>query len=337
MLVALMLVAFTVTATLRVVVSGATHGNELTGAWVLQRLEHQAAQLALTYPSLQVETLLSNPRAHALNTRFVDADLNRMFSASYLADAEELGCYEVARAKEIDATVGRSSPAQADVLIDLHTTTTNLGCTLIVGTYSSVALAAAAYISQRWAAGESEDAQSLAAAFPVRVLIDPHYSQAECPYLCSIARHGLEVEVGPTPQGLLRADVIAATERAVTLALEYFEQLSSGTAPPAPDSLAGYVDAGKLSWPHAEGDTLPTAIVHPSLQGRDFEPLAVGAPLWMRVDGSVEHYDGALGDDLVAIFINEAAYYSAQSGRGIGLCRPVEWALTDTTEDLSAT
>ena len=64
----------------RVVVSGACHGNELTGAWVLRRLEQRAPELRDSYPSLCIEGLLSNPHALAENRRFVDSD-NRHFSA----------------------------------------------------------------------------------------------------------------------------------------------------------------------------------------------------------------------------------------------------------------
>ena len=318
----------------RVVVSGATHGNELAGAWVVQRLEHRRNELTSRYPSVWVEPLLANPLAHEKNVRFIDEDLNRQFSHASLArQIDGDSTYEERRAKEIDAAVGGASATRADVLIDLHTTTTNMGCTLIVGTYSHTALAAAAYIVQQWTQptyGDYRDTEQLqlAAAFPLRVLIDPEYSQEECPYMCSIARSGgLEVEVGPTPQGLLRADVVAATERAVDLICEYFDKADRGEAPPTPATLAAYVYEGKLAWPHTADETLPLAIVHPQLQGRDFEPLSVGDPLWLSVDGTVTLYEGEYGENVVPIFVNEAAYYNAKSGRGIGLCRAVEWPL----------
>ena len=69
----------------RVVVSGATHGNELAGAWVVQRLEHRRNELTSRYPSVWVEPLLANPLAHEKNVRFIDEDLNRQFSHASLA------------------------------------------------------------------------------------------------------------------------------------------------------------------------------------------------------------------------------------------------------------
>lgn len=314
----------------RVVVAAGTHGNEYTGVWVARRLE--ASDLA-RYPSLRVETLVANPRAHAENRRFVDHDLNRQFATASLAATDAPG-YEPRRAKEISAALGPKGAwageagdgVACDVLIDLHTTTANMGCTIIVPDYCAHALACAAYIAGRWA-----DAADVAAAFPLRVLIEQGFSHADSPYLASVARQGMEIEVGPTPQGLLRADCVAATERAVELALEYFELAARRQAPPTPPTLAAFADRGKLRWPPGAG-CLPGALVHPSLQGRDFEPLRAGEPLWLGADGQTIAYDGSAGGEVLPIFVNEAAYYNAESGAGIILCEAVTWRLEPACE-----
>ena len=38
-------------------------------------------------------------------------------------------------------------------------------------------------------------------------------------------------------------------------------------------------------------------------------------------------YYAVLYLQVTAIFVNEAAYYHEESGRGIGLCQPVDWPL----------
>ena len=247
----------------RVVVSGGCHGNELNGVWTLLRLDQRAAEIATSFPMLQVETLLSNPRAHDSNLRFVDCDLNRQFSDAALSQPlPECPSYEAVRAHEIAASFGSGGDREADFCIDLHTTTTNMGCTLIVGSWSPAALAAAAYVALHWARGDVE----VARRFPLRVLIDPHYTKAECPYLCSVASHGIEIEVGPCAHGSLRADVSEATERAVVMVLEYLNLLSSGAAPDLPATVDAYVDRGKLPWPAGRSGVLPGVAVHPQLQ-----------------------------------------------------------------------
>jgi len=66
-----------------------------------------------------------------------------------------------------------------------------------------------------------------------------------------------------------------------------------------PSSLFLYfaVDKGKVPWAAGPpGSSLPGSVVHPSLQDRDFAPLKIGDPLFERLDGSVDVYDGAFGD-----------------------------------------
>eukprot|EP00965_Chrysotila_dentata_P115941 3832515-Pleurochrysis_carterae.AAC.2 len=69
------------------------------------------------------------------------------------------------------------------------------------------------------------------------------------------------------------------------------------------------------------------SIVHPSLQDRDYEPLKKGDALFEHMDGTIERYDGSLGEVVYPIFINEAAYYYAQSGTGIGMTECVDWLI----------
>ena len=54
-------------------------------------------------------------------------------------------------------------------------------------------------------------------------------------------------------------------------------------------------------------------------------PLRAGEALFEALDGSLVPYDGSLGEVVHPVFINEAAYYYRESGRGVGMSRPVEW------------
>lgn len=305
----------------RVVVSGGTHGNEYTGVWVLQRLQLRSAELAEQHPSIAIETLFANPPAHAANRRFIDDDLNRQFSAATLADTTA-SSFEAGRAKAIAADMGpKGAAADAAVCIDMHTTTANMGCTVIVSSYSTLALRAAAFVHTHW-----DDADEASPPLPLRVMVEK-CSQCEAAHLASVARHGIEIEVGPTPQSLLRADVVASTERCLRLLLRYLELHYSGVEPATPATLPVYVSLGKVPFVDgADADgALPGAVVAASLQDRDFAPLRAGEALFEALDGSLVPYDGSLGEVVHPVFINEAAYYYRESGRGVGMSRPVEW------------
>ena len=308
----------------RVVVTGGTHGNEYTGVYLLDRLAmpEQQAALKRAYPSLAVETVLANPVAHKENRRFMDTDLNRMFSSEALSDESILG-YEARRAKELALGCLRD----AALNIDLHTTTSNMGCTLIVNTWSALTIRAAAYVAERWAAEPAPPAGVPLA--PLYVMLHDGGTQESSPHVCSAARDGLEIECGPTPQGLVRADVVATTERALRLLLEYFELCVSGRPPEPPETLEVFFDLGKVSFLEFEGgvresSALPSGLVAPSLQDGDFQPLQTGEPMFVTLGGETVPYDGRYGDMVYPVFVNEV-------GHGLGTrCKPILRACADS-------
>ena len=62
-----------------------------------------------------------------------------------------------------------------------------------------------------------------------------------------------------------------------------------------------------------------------SLQDRDFEPLRAGEPLYETLDGELVMYDGSCGEVAYPVFINEAAYYYRESGRGVLMTTRTDW------------
>lgn len=62
----------------RVAVCGGTHGNELSGVFLVREL------LRTEEPPQSVQMVLSNPRAVQQCRRYVDTDLNRCFTHAVL-------------------------------------------------------------------------------------------------------------------------------------------------------------------------------------------------------------------------------------------------------------
>lgn len=92
---------------MKVLIIGATHGNELLGVKLYQRM------LSKRLPMLEhIDFLIGNPRAFAAKKRYTDADLNRCY------DGASQG-YESLRAKEVCAYIEMTTP---DLLLDMHTT-----------------------------------------------------------------------------------------------------------------------------------------------------------------------------------------------------------------------
>mmetsp|Transcript_24580 Transcript_24580/g.36424 ORF Transcript_24580/g.36424 Transcript_24580/m.36424 type:complete len:520 (+) Transcript_24580:91-1650(+) len=325
------------------------------------------------YPSLDIDTLLANPMAYMANKRFIDTDLNREFSMEKLkrvkvdeetmelCDIQQEFCseddatlsslpHEAIRAREIETILGpkfteSSSPngdaaypdPLMDIVIDLHTTTANMGISLIIPEGDALMSAAAAYVLNKCRNEYGYDnVQCCMHALPKR---------QDRMNLSSCGRHGFTIEVGPTPQGVIRHDVVEKTEAALHSLLEFLHLRNlelekgddaneesvldhlrdiypGGIVPcyrSAPAVRPGEL-SGKISWPNdPENPNFPAVMVHKSIQDRDFEPLRVGDPLFVSLDGEVIPYDGSHGDEVNLLFVNEGGYYYASSGTGIGV------------------
>lgn len=104
---------------MKIVIIGATHGNELLGVKLYERLLRKRSPLLE-----HVSFVLGNPRAYAARTRYTDEDLNRAYTATS-------NSYEAERASSIRDYIERNDP---DLVIDMHTTTCEQPSCLIVDT-----------------------------------------------------------------------------------------------------------------------------------------------------------------------------------------------------------
>ncbi|MGV3523895.1 MAG: aspartoacylase [Candidatus Sericytochromatia bacterium] len=270
----------------RVVVVGGTHGNEWGGIFLLRR---ELAQVSVeTYP-FQLDTCLANPGATRANRRYLDQDLNRSFVAAELAQPE-LPAYEAQRAQVLARELG-----DADFLLDLHNTTANMGLTLILSRPDALTDPLTRQLC----------AHALRQDTRVRLYTNP-VPLAESPYLPSVARRDLTLEVGPMAHGTLRAELYHATRKLVFDLLDYLARWEKGTAPRYTGELPVYAHLQNVDYPRTATGELD-AMVHPDLQDRDFEPLLPGAPLFQDFSSHTLTYQGS--ETVWPVFINEQAYY----------------------------
>ncbi|KAF3852360.1 hypothetical protein F7725_005715 [Dissostichus mawsoni] len=114
----------------RVAICGGTHGNEMTGMYVVREMQRQEADQT---GSVSITTVISNPRAVEVCRRYTETDLNRCFTKALLSSPiTDSTPYEVRRAQEMNALLGpKESQEAVDLLCDLHNTTANMGMCLI--------------------------------------------------------------------------------------------------------------------------------------------------------------------------------------------------------------
>ncbi|XP_053189997.1 N-acyl-aromatic-L-amino acid amidohydrolase (carboxylate-forming) B-like isoform X1 [Scomber japonicus] len=275
----------------RIAVCGGTHGNEMSGVYMVREMQKQKVDIA---GSVSVTTCLSNPAAVDACRRYIETDLNRCFTNALLSgpitDSTSL---ELRRAHELNALLGPKGSSEAmDLVCDIHNTTANMGLCLIFYSLDWITLHIFKYI------------QSKMTSAPVRAIqLDIPISEAYS--LESVGKHGFAIEVGPQPHGVLRADIYNVVKEAVDLTLEWLQKLHSGTT-----FEGGKVEAFSLvrsiDYPRDPTTSEITAAIHPDLQDNDFELLQPGDPIFKSFSGETVKHEG---EELYPFFVNECAYY----------------------------
>jgi aspartoacylase len=278
-----------------VAVCGGTHGNELNGIALIKRWQDNPQQIQ--YDTLDVELVLSNPKANSINRRYVDQDLNRQFSLKDLND-ETLTGYEQQRGKALNAQLGpKGDNPRVDFVIDLHTTTANMGMSLIFNSLNPVTAGMAVYVQQK---------------HPEAKLFFEDLEPEEDNFLVSVGKvPGFLVEIGPVPQGVLRADIFEQTRLVTQYALEYLELHNKGELPDLSGEYVAYEFVEKVDLPKDAAGEI-NGMIHAERQDQDYHAISKGDPLFMLFDGTTVAYEG--DETLYGCFINEAAYYDRQVG-----------------------
>jgi aspartoacylase len=271
----------------RVAVSCGTHGNELTGVYLYEKWRR--SERALRVSGIEPLVLLANPKAVSLGRRYVDRDLNRCFLTGELRDPERES-YEGNRAQVINNALGPKWDPGFDFVIDLHTTTANMGTCLIFNEADKLATRAAVHLQR-------EDSS---------ITCSTYGGTGEFAYLPEVSKSGITIEIGPIPQGVVRAKILSRTEELVHKLLTFLSEYRKGLTTIPSGRLEVYRFDGTIAFVE-QRETEGKTFIHPERDGRDYEKLERGDPLLIDLDGEVLAYEE--DESSWPIFINEAAYY----------------------------
>ncbi|XP_019955880.1 N-acyl-aromatic-L-amino acid amidohydrolase (carboxylate-forming) B-like [Paralichthys olivaceus] len=284
----------------RFAISGGTHGNEWTGVYISRELQKLKAKET---DSVSVTTVLSNPRAVEACRRYIDTDLNRCFTEDILSSPiTDSSPYEVRRAQELNAQLGpKGSDKAVDLLCDLHNTTSNMGLCIICSSIDLLSLHIYKYL------------QSKITSVPVRA-IQIELPPSKAYSLDSLGKHGFSIEMGPQPNGVLRADIFNTMKKAVDLTIEWLQQFNSGSTFEGGE-VELYADMKEIDYPRDPTTSEITAAIHPQLQDNDFKLLRPGDPIFLSFAGETVRHEG---EELYPFFINECAYYEKNTAFCLG-------------------
>ncbi|KAM4713823.1 N-acyl-aromatic-L-amino acid amidohydrolase (carboxylate-forming) B-like isoform 2-T2 [Anableps anableps] len=289
----------------RVAVCGGTHGNELSGVYLVREMLKTQKGKVDREPA-SVLMVLSNPRAMQQCRRYSDTDLNRCFTHATLNGPISEGApYEIFRSRELNAMLGpKGSRAAVDLICDLHNTTANMGlCFIAYSDCDWICLHIFKYLQKQMS------------DTPMRFI---HFdvSNKESYSLDSIGKHGFAMEIGPQPHGCVKSNIYTAMKEGVEHMLNWVGCFNSGCV-----FEGGLVEVftmvKNIDYPR-DGETRNiTATIHPHLQDRDFCLLQPGDPLFQTFSGETLTYKG--NEPLYPFFINECAYY--EKGIALSLAR----------------
>ncbi|MEY4066154.1 MAG: hypothetical protein RIR26_2362 [Pseudomonadota bacterium] len=271
-----------------VVVSGATHGNEFTGAFLARHWLRDSS--FLSRDSFQTHVLLNNPQAFQMCRRYVQRDLNRSFHPSGVSPDDP--SYELSRAREIESDVRKKCEGNLpDAIFDLHSTTAHMGLSLVLTNRTPFNLMLLAYLRKNF--------KNVNGYLWEEPSVRPGFFN-------SLSGQGFAIEVGPVANGVLDANMVLQTQALVGACLDFIELWNRKESRlDLPQVVPLYSFKSHVDYPRGS-DGLPDAMIHPELQGRDFQKIEKGDPVFLGFDGRTIRWDE---DSVWALFINEAAYY----------------------------
>ena len=285
-----------------VLVVAGTHGNELNAPWLLQQWDRQPD--LINSAGLSIQRLVGNPKAQAAMRRYIDRDLNRSFRPDLLEQSG--GDLEMRRARELVGRFGPKGDEPCSVVLDLHSTTAAMGCSLVLYGRRPADLALAALVQG-------------ALGLPIYL----HESDsAQTGFLVERWPCGLVVEVGPVPQGVLESRIVRQTRIAVEVCLEVLAAVRLGVMRP-PRQVVVHRHLGSCDVPRGESDQ-PHALIHQRLQGRDWVPLKPLDAIFQAADGTTVE-TSKIEHPTIPVFINEAAY--AEKHIAFSLTKREVWAM----------
>lgn len=253
---------------MKIAIIGGTHGNEPVGIEVIKHLEQKKAASSVH----DYDCFLANPRALKEKKRFVDTDLNRSFGSK----GTRIGNEEIESERLTSKIKGNY-----DFILDLHTTTSNMGLTVLLNNDHELTRQAAVRIQK---------------VMPEVKIIEGMKMNEDCPYTSNLIGAGLTIEVGPVANNVLDAKLILETKKMVMAVLEWdFEKKYDLK------DIVHYKSFGEYEFPKESG-----WYIHPNLEGADFKELSPGDPVFINMNEEVLGFEG--DSSIVPFFINEAAY-----------------------------
>ena len=261
------------------IVSG-THGNEINPVWAINQFNKQFKTID---KNIEYKFIIGNPLAYERGCRYIDNDLNRSFTA-----IQDNSIYEINRANFLVEKFGFNGSEPCDVAIDLHTTTANMGTSIVMYGRRMKDFCLAALLQHKF-------------GLPI-YLHEKDLKQTG--FLVEAWPCGLVLEIGSVAQNFYDPKIINRFLIIISSLRDEINKLRNNQIR-LPKDLVVHVHQGSIDYPRDKNGNI-NALIHPERINQDWKPIKKDAPLFLDMEGKTKTYTDE--DTIWPVFIGEVAY-----------------------------
>ena len=269
----------------RILIVSGTHGNEINPVWAVKQLNRKENSLN---NGIEYEYIIGNPAAYEKGCRYIDVDLNRSFKESENFDQHKNSFYETNRANFLVDEFGIDGSKPCQIAIDLHTTTANMGTSIVMYGRRSKDFCLAALLQNKF-------------GLPIYL---HEKDKAQTGFLVEAWPCGLVIEIGAVAHNFYDPKIIDRFLIIISSLREEVDKLKNNLIE-LPRELVVHIHQGSLDYPRDEKGEID-GLIHPERLNQDWKMIKKGDPLFIDSQGKIHEYDG---EKLIwPVFIGEVAY-----------------------------
>ncbi|ABM71461.1 putative aspartoacylase [Prochlorococcus marinus str. MIT 9515] len=267
----------------KILIVSSTHGNEINPVWSVNQYSKQGN---IIDKNIEYKFIIGNPLAYEKGCRYIDKDLNRSFNL--IKNNHDTSIYEIRRANFLVEKFGVNGSEPCDIAIDLHTTTANMGTSIVMYGRREKDFCLAALLQHKF-------------GLPIYL---HEKDEKQTGFLVEAWPCGLVIEIGPVAQNFYDPKIINRFLIIISSLREEINKLKNKQKQ-LPKLVIVHVHQGSIDYPRGEDGNI-NALIHPKRMNQDWKPIKKGDPLFMDMEGCTKSYNGK--NTLWPVFIGEVAY-----------------------------
>ena len=267
----------------RILIVSGTHGNEINPIWAVNQSNKQ---LNIIDKNIEYKYIIGNPLACERGCRYIDTDLNRSFNS--IKTNFDNSNYEINRANFLVDKFGVNGSEPCDIAIDLHTTTANMGTSIVIYGRRRKDFCLAALLQNKF-------------GLPIYL---HEKDEKQTGFLVEAWPCGLVIEIGSVAQNFYDPRIINKFLIIISALRDEISKLKNNQIK-LPKDLILHIHQGSIDYPREKNGNI-NALIHPQRINQDWKPLKNGDPLFIDLEGNTTTYKGE--DTIWPVFIGEVAY-----------------------------